>query len=161
MGEIARAQIDVGHLDTAITTAQAIAEPSERTGVLESIAARYLCDDQACPFDILREAMMQTAKEVRRGSFLAKLAGLSAKYASSAEALTIGRLVLDFREWNLPRIIEAMLQAKDRTFYKELLIPCAAHRESAWAVCGLLAQAYPEQIADVARVAHQFAVPRV
>jgi nitrate reductase NapAB chaperone NapD len=65
-------------------------------------------------------------------------------------------LILVEREKHLPAIVQSLLETSDRQVFKELLLACAAHRDSAWAVCGLLAQAYPERASAIAQVALQF-----
>jgi hypothetical protein len=70
----------------------------------------------------------------------------------SDQAIATVRLILVEREKHLPAIVGSFLEANDRTVFKELLIPCAAHLRSARAVCGILARAYPAQAAAIGQL---------
>ncbi len=84
------------------------------------------------------------------------IAGDQARTHLPDEAIVTAGVILVDREKHLPALVESFLQGGDRAAFKELLIPCAAQRESAWKVCGLLAQAYPEQVAAIAQSCKQF-----
>jgi hypothetical protein len=95
--------------------------------------------------------------ESERALLLGRIACFQAKARLTDQAIATSSLILTEREKHLPALIESFLQADDRTYFKELLVPCAAHLESAWKVCGLLAGAYPEQSSAIAQVVLPFA----
>jgi hypothetical protein len=110
--------------------------------------------------EMLQEAVEATkavAGEDHRAGLLRSLACLQARAGLPEQAAAAARLILTACERHLPAVVDSLLLAKDRTGFKELLTPCAAHPASAWEVCGLLAQAYPDQASAVARVALRFA----
>ncbi len=54
------------------------------------------------------------------------------------------------RNYRIAIIASLMAKVKDGKNFKQLLIPAASSRETAYRMCGYLAQMYPEQAAAVA-----------
>jgi hypothetical protein len=138
-----------------------IEEPDRRSAALRAIAEQLVgaanCVQAAQ--DISQEALQAisaVSSEQERAGLLESVAGIQARSGLSDQAIATARLILVEREKYLPAIVGSFLEANDRTAFKELLISCAAHLQSARAGCGLLARAYPEQAAAIARVALQF-----
>jgi hypothetical protein len=155
---IAEAQARAGQVEAALPAARAIADPYWRCRALQDIVEGLVAsgNDAHAAQGILQEAV-QTLNAVphewRRTELLESIACLQVSIGVPDQAMTTTRLILIDREKRLPAIVQSFLKANDRTAFKELLIPCAAHLESAWKVCGLLAGAYPEQATAIAEVA--------
>jgi len=153
--DIAAACVDANDIESAQSSLKAALHANtaffrEKMGFLHP---GYLVDDD--------EPTPGTAflREDDRAQLFHRLACIQAKARLSVQAIASSSLILVARDKFLPGIASSFLGANDRTAFKELLIPCAAHLRSAWAVCGLLPRAYPEQISAIARVAVQFARP--
>jgi hypothetical protein len=157
---VAHAQAQGGQVESALRTARAIDERDGRIRALQAIAASCLDTDQVeAARSILNELLAGATggtSEAERASVLQMIACTQVKAHQSEQAIATARLILVDREEHLPAIVERFLQANDRTAFKELLISCAAHRQSAWAVCGMLAGAYPEQANAIVEVAVLF-----
>ncbi|GAB4276761.1 MAG: hypothetical protein Fur0025_02190 [Oscillatoriaceae cyanobacterium] len=50
----------------------------------------------------------------------------------------------------MPEIAAAFVKTQDKAAFKQLLIPCAYYPDTAYQMCGYLAQLYPAQAASVA-----------
>jgi serine protease Do len=164
---IAAAQAQTGQAEAARLTfeqarqaAGAIGEARRQSEALQAIAAAQAQAGQAeGAQEMLRAAMHEleaASDERQRVELRERIAYLQVSIDAPHQAMATARLILVEREKHLPAIMESFLQAKDRTAFKELLIPCAAHLESAWAVCGHIARAYPEQVTAIAQVAVRF-----
>jgi hypothetical protein len=157
---VAAAQARAGQAEAAIQTACAIDDPDQRSEALRCLAAELVGAanrGQAAP-DIPQQAMQAmsaVSSEQERAGLLESVARIQVRSGLSDDAIATARLILVEREKHLPAIVQSFLEATDRTPFKELLISCADHLQSAWAVCGLLARAYPEQAAAIAEVAVQ------
>jgi hypothetical protein len=156
--EIAAAQARAGQTEAALQTARALDDPAQRSQALREIAAAVVAaaNPIQVAHDLLNEArhtLNNLLEEKVRAGLLESIARIQVRIGLPDPAITTARLILINREEHLPAIVDSFLQANDRTAFKELLIPCAAHLESAWNVCTLLARAYSEQASAIAQVA--------
>jgi hypothetical protein len=173
LGGLAAAQAQAGQAEAArlsfeqsLQSAQATEDPEQRLRALQDVARELVfagTQGQALP-DILKEAVdalaavwgEQNFNEHDRAEGLREVASIQAGLGMSEQAVATARSMLVDRQEHLPAIVGSFLEAGDRTGFKELLIPCAAYLQSAWVVCGLLAQAYPQQASAIAQVALLF-----
>jgi hypothetical protein len=161
LGHIAEAQARAGQAEAALQRAQAIADPYWRSVALRDIVKALVAsgNDTRAAQGILQEAMQTlnaVSHEWQRTELLESIACLQVSVGVPDQAMTTTRLILINRHEHLPAIVESFLQANDRSAFKELLIPCAFHLQSAWKVCGMLARAYPEQSTAIAEAALRF-----
>jgi hypothetical protein len=158
--DVAAAQAEVGQeeaarltIEWALEAARAIDDLTSRANALRDIAAACGCVSQLAAVQEVIRSSKAPFGENKGAEFLQAFACVQAKAHLLDKALATADLILVDREKHLPAIIDRFLQTNDRTAFKELLIPCAAHLESAWKVCGLLARAYPDQASAIAEVA--------
>jgi len=93
------------------------------------------------------------ADDWRRAGALRDIATAQAKHGCAADALRTSALILLERNEHLSDIAKAFAETGDKEHFKRLLLPCAAHLDAAYTMCGHLAQLYSPQAAGVAAVA--------
>ncbi len=69
-----------------------------------------------------------------------------------ADAVNTAQLLAGKYHEVFPRVAKAMVEAGDRQYYKQLLLPCAYFRLSALRMCAVLIRAYPEQAEAIGKV---------
>jgi hypothetical protein len=157
---LVEAQARAGQAAAAIHTACAIEGPDRRAEALRSLGAKLVGAAHSGPVaqaisqEVL-QAMSAVSSEQERAGLLESVAHIHVRSGLADQAIATARLILVEREKHLPAIVKSFLEARDRTAFKELLLSCAGHLQSAWEVCGLLARAYPEQATAIAQVVLQ------
>jgi len=126
----------------ALQTAKAIRNEFERLHALRAVAKA-----QAQVGDIT--AALQSALEIKDEW---QRALVQAEIGDGQGAVETAELILTERNTRLPKIAEALFKAGDLPNFKRLLRPCAFYLDAAYTMCGLLAQAYPAQVAAIAKV---------
>ena len=156
LGAIAAAQAWAGQdaaaratFADARQTAAAIANEGERAKALKEIAAAQV---QAGLYAEAVQTAAALADEGDRARGLRDIAAAQAQAGHVAEAVqTAAAIRVDYEE-HLPAIAQALCEVGDRQHLKQVLMLGASDLEAAYALCGVLAQAYPEQAAAVAQV---------
>lgn len=102
------------------------------------------------------ESAIKTAQRIEnardRAVILCNMASIQARNGCGSETLRTVEHILADREIHLPIIAEALLSAGDMLHFKQLIIPCAYHLKSAYKMCTLLANAYPQEASAIYEV---------
>ncbi len=176
LADIATAQAQAGLHDdarqtctAAFDTAQTIDDAEKRAKVLEAIATAQA---QASDFSAALHTAQMIDDDWDRAKELAAIVTAQARVGYSTAALHTAQTIdhgrrrvkalsaivtAQARAGDFPAALqtvqtidaEELLEAGDLSHFKQLLIPCAYSVESAYAMCELLAQAYPAQVRAV------------
>ena len=151
--EIAKAQPTAENFRAAIDTAQDIDHSFHKAKALIEIA-------KAQPTAENFRAAIDTAKDIDSSNLKAwalsdiAKAQVEAKYIE--QALLTAEKILINRNEHLPNIAAAFVETGDKENFKHLLISCAYYLDAAYQMCGHLAQLYPTQVTDIAKVINNF-----
>jgi ATP-dependent exoDNAse (exonuclease V) beta subunit len=126
---------------------------AKKFGATALTAAPAAAQAQAGAFAAARATADTIAEADDRAEALQEIATSQAKYGCAADALRTSALILLNRNEHLPAIAAAFAEIDDKEHFKRLLLPCAAHLDAAYKMCGHLARLYLEQPAGVAAVA--------
>ncbi len=120
-----------------------IAEEKSKAGMLDSVS-------ETLTTIALNEAQkIEYAKD--RAEALAVIAETEARIGLGEDAVRTAELIIDNRARHLSGIARAFSTAGNKQGFKRLLISCACYPYSAYWICALLAQLYPEQASKVSR----------
>ncbi len=148
IGEVNRAK---NVLKRAKNVARVLQNPEEKENAL--IAIELALDDK---FDDSLN-IIQGLKDIYwKNLSLWTIATFFATQQKFSDAVfTIEQLYSDQHEV-FPKIANDMLEAGDRRYFKQLLLPCAYFRVSALEMCAALIRAYPEQAEAIGEVVLEF-----
>ncbi len=142
----------IGALSLAVQTAAAIEPEWQRAEALGAIA-------EAQARAGFRAEAVQTAAAIESGrwraSALGAIAAAQARAGQFAEAEQTAAAIRVDHAQNLPAIAQALLDVGDRHHVKQVLMLGANDLEAAFALCGVLARAYPDQATAVAQVVNE------
>jgi hypothetical protein len=151
LADIIKAQAAAGQIDAALALVKSVQDTRQRSEALAAIAASQAVAGQS-------EAALATARAIGNGPeqsrALAEIAkaqvlrGLGADAIRTAESIRFQQS--DYFRQNLPILAAMLFKAGDMPHFKHLLFPCSQSLDSAYQICGFLAQAYPAQASAIA-----------
>jgi hypothetical protein len=147
--EIAKAQPTAENFAAALTTAQQIDNSSQRAFELSKIAKAQV---QAQNFAAALSTAQQIDDSSQRSKALMEIAKAQIEANFSKQALLTAEKILVNRNEHLLNIAAAFVQKRDQENFKRLLIPYAYYLDAAYKMCGHLAQLYPDQASDIAKI---------
>ena len=156
---IATAQAQACMFSDAFETAQSIGDLQDRPETMIKIAFSQAkadkIDEARTTFTNALE-IAQKIPYIYREKVLWNIVIAQVQVGFSEQAMRTAKILLTERNEKLPRIAEVLVKVDDKKHFKQLLIPCASYLDSAFTMCGLLAQLYPEQAAGVAEKMLEF-----
>ncbi|MEJ5384707.1 MAG: hypothetical protein WHS44_07505 [Fimbriimonadales bacterium] len=140
-------------LNLALQNAQKIEGFSIRNRQLASIAKLYL---EAGLHEQASRIAAQIEELFNRQKILENIADAQAQAAQFPEAMrTVGLLAGESSDF-FPELAMKMVEAGDRRYFKQLLLPCAYFKQAAMEMCAALIRAYPEQAEAIGEVVMEF-----
>lgn len=132
--------------NSALETARAITDPYERSRSICLVADGLIRsgDPDQAPA-ILNESIAALTSQEGRSGAMTSIATALARAKFGGQAVVATHDIQIDRPDSLSQVAEVLSDVGDRLSFKELLIPCAGYRNSAYRVCGLLAKLYPSQ----------------
>jgi len=144
----------------ALKTTLSIGDLRNRAEAMKKIAASQAeavkTDEALATFADALEIAQKIKYPDYRESVLWEIATAQAQVGFSEQAVRTAEIPFKERNIHLPRIAEILAEVDDKKHFKQLLIPCASYLDSAFSMCGDLAQLYPEQAAGVAEKMLEF-----
>ncbi|MEQ8972992.1 MAG: AAA family ATPase [Coleofasciculus sp. C1-SOL-03] len=151
--EIVKAQAQAEKFTAAIHTAQQIGDSKDRAKAMLEIA-------KAQPTPENFTAAIHTAQQIEgyydRELALREVAKAQVENKCIEQALLTAEKILMNRNEHLPDIAATSVKTGDKENFKRLLIPCAYYLDAAYKMCGHLAQLYPNQLSDIAKIVNTF-----
>lgn len=92
------------------------------------------------------------AGDSSKGTVATLIAQAQAEAGRENEALETTRAISLNRGVELPKVAHAFVQAGNRSGFKKLLLPSSYYLNACFEMTAQLAELYPEQAADIARV---------
>lgn len=158
---IAEARMEKGDISAALHTAQTIHDDETRIWTVKIAKKLVEQGRQDSARDVFRTALnISPEKDYWRESRLECITFLQFQAGWPEDALqTTMSIVKDQNEY-FSKIGKAVAETGNKEHFKHLLIPCAYFLDAAYAMCGKLAQLYPEHAHRIADVVYkEFRIP--
>ncbi len=151
--EIAKAQPTAENFTAATDTAQQIESSDKRAEALREIAKAQA---QVENFAAAIHTAQQIENSKDRELALVEIAKAQVEAIRIEQALLTAEKILINRNQHLPDIAATFVKTGDKENFKRLLIPSAYYLDAAYQMCGHLAQLYPNQLSDIAKIVNTF-----
>jgi tetratricopeptide (TPR) repeat protein len=154
LSKVAVAYAKVGEITTALKITDEFEDEWERVRALSWIACAQFEKKERLLTTLAaaREAKYKIEDEEKRTQALRAIAGIEARAREGEQAVrTVDRILTD-RNSHLPGVAAVLVEVGDPANFKKLLIPCVYYLDAAYLMCGYLAQLYPEQAEEIAKV---------
>lgn len=99
---------------------------------------------------------MQIEEASDRSWALQAIATTQAQAVQFLEALRTAELLATESQTFFPELAIKMVEAGDRRYFKQLMLPCAYFKHAALEMCAALIRAYPEQAEAIGEVVMEF-----
>lgn len=158
LSTVAAALAETGDISTALNTIDEIKGAWEQLRAFWVIAREQFNkeDNKQEELKTTLAAALEAKEKIKNEQELTKalevIAVIQVLAGFGEEAVRTANTILTNRNWYLPRIASYFIKTRDCTNFKQLLIPCAYYLNAAYHICEILAQLYPEQSPDVAKV---------
>ncbi|AFY85167.1 ATP-binding protein [Oscillatoria acuminata] len=154
LSSVAEAQAEAGEIDLALATVETIEDDFDIVKALKKIASfQWKKGDKDGIEKTLATALKAQERIQDKGKQLKAMwmiSQIQVEAGKGEEAVeTLNRIGKD-RNHLISIIASFMAKVNDRKNFKQLLVPAALSLETAYRMCGYLAQLYPEQAASVA-----------
>lgn len=159
---IAEARMNDGDLSAALHTTHMIHDNETRIWTLTHIAKKLVEQgDRDSARDVLRTALdISPEQDYWQESRFERIAPLQFQAGWPEDALQTALSITKDQNKYLPKIARVVAETGDKEHFKSLLFPCAYFLDAAYAMCGELAQLYPEHAYRIAdSVSKEFRIP--
>jgi len=160
LSKIAAAQAQAGEISHALETTDEIQDESELVKALSWIALSQFKKSKKQELLKTLTAALQAKDKIEDKQKLIQalkaIAGIQVMAGKGEDAVRTAEKILTELNLYLPGIASWLVETGDRENFKRLLIPCAYYLDAAYQMCGHLAQLYPNQTSDIAKIVKTF-----
>lgn len=154
---IAAGLAKAGEIGIALKITEEIEDASEKLNALWTITwNQFQQGEKITTLAASLEAKDKIKDETKLLEALQIIAQIQAIAGKGQDSVKTADTIIRDRNWYLPSIASWLAQTGDKANFKRLLIPCAYYLDSAYEMCGYLAQLYPEQIGSISEVLKEF-----